>query len=210
MTNQKYEITDIIHGGYPFLHRVRALCDIGTDVKAGDLGGFVEHEGNLSFEPGDDAWVRDEAIAAGDSVVEKGSILRGRAVACGSACVSHGSVLFGDARAEDDAYLRGATMWGSARASGASVIVASPDDLARAPRLSGNCCVYGKVMGDVHLLGSAVVISGEEVCNTTPDGLILDGKTRTVARSSARDVLRPRQPEEAAEKKKSKHREAVR
>jgi hypothetical protein len=65
-------------------------------------------------------------------------------------------------------------------------------------------------MGDVHLLGSAVVISGEEVCNTTPDGLILDGKTRTVARSSARDVLRPRQPEETAEKKKSKHREAVR
>ena len=210
MSNQKFEITDIAHPEYPFLHRVRALRDIGTDVKAGDLGGFVEHEGNLSFEPGDDAWVRDEAIAAGDSVVEKGSVLRGRAVACGSACVSHGSVLFGDARAEDDTYLRGATMWGSARASGASVIVASPDGPARAPRLSGNCCVYGKVMGDVHLLGSAVVISGEEVCNTTPDGLILDGKTRTVARSSARDVLRPRQPEGAAEKKKSKHREAVR
>ena len=138
MTNQKYEITDIIHGKYPFLHRVRALRDIGKDVKAGDLGGFVEHEGNLSFEPGDDAWVCDEAIAAGDSVVEKGSVLRGRAVACGSACVSHGSVLFGDARAEDDAYLRGATMWGCARASGASVIVASPDDPARAPRLSGS------------------------------------------------------------------------
>ena len=210
MTNQKYEITDIVHGEYPFLHRVRALRDIGTNVKAGDLGGFVEHEGNLSFEPGDDAWVCDEAIAAGDSVVEKGSVLRGRAVVCGSACVSHGSVLFGDARAEDDAYLRGATMWGCARASGASVTVASPDDPARAPRLSGKCCVYGKVMGDVHLLGSAVVISGEEVCNTTPDGLIMDGKTRTVARSSARDVLRPRQPEETAEKKKSKHREAVR
>ena len=73
MTNQKYEITDIVHGEYPFLHRVRALRDIGTNVKAGDLGGFVEHEGNLSFEPGDDAWVCDEAIAAGDSVVEKGS-----------------------------------------------------------------------------------------------------------------------------------------
>lgn len=210
MSNQKYEITDIVHGEYPFLRRIRALRDIGKDVKAGDLGGFVEHEGYLSFEPGDDAWVCDEAIAAGDSVVERGSVLRGRAVACGSACVSHGSVLFGDARAEDDAYLRGATMWGRARVSGASVIVASPDDPARAPRLSGNCCVYGKVMGDVHLLGGAVVISGEEVCNTTPDGLIQDGKTRTVVRSSARDVLRPRQPEEAAEKKKSKHREAAR
>jgi len=55
-----------------------------------------------------------------------------------------------------------------------------------------------------------VVISGEEVCNSTPDGLILDGKTRTVVRPAGRDVLRPRQVEEAEEKKKTKHREAAR
>ena len=210
MTNQKYEITDIVHEKHPFLHRIRALRDIGKDVKAGELGGFVEYEGNLSFEPGDDAWIYNDAIAAGDSVVEKGSALRTRAVVCGSACVSHGSVLFGDARAEDDAYLRGVTMWGSARASGTSVIVASPDDPARAPRLSGRCVVYGKVMGDVQLLGDAVVISGEEVCNTTPDGLILDGKTRTVARGAGRDMLRPRQPEEAEKTAKSKRKEPAR
>ena len=65
-------------------------------------------------------------------------------------------------------------------------------------------------MGDVQLLGSAVVISGEEVCNSTPDGLILDGKTRTVVRPAGRDVLRPHQVEEAEEKKKTKHREAAR
>lgn len=210
MTNQKYEIIDIVHEKYPFLHRVRALRDIGKDVKAGELGGFVEHEGNLSFEPGDDAWIYNDAIAAGDSVMEKGSVLRVRAVVCGSACVSHGSVLFGDARAEDDAYLRGATMWDSARASGASVIVASPEDPTRAPRLSGRCAVYGKVVGDVHLLGSAVVISGEEVCNSTPDGLILDGKTRMVVRPAGRDVLRPRQPGEAERTAKSKRKEPAR
>ena len=210
MSNEKYEITGIVHGKYPFLRRIRALRDIGKDVKAGDLGGFVEHEGNLSFEPGDDAWVCDEAIAAGDSVVEKGTVLRNRAVACGSACVSHGSVLFGDARAEDDTYLRGATMWSSARASGVSVIVASPDDPARAPRLSGHCAVYGRVMGDVHLLGSAVVISGEEVCSTTPDGLILDGKMCTVVRPAGRDELRPRRLENAEEKKRSVRREVAR
>ena len=210
MTNQKYEITDIVHGEYPFLHRIRALRNIGKDVKVGDLGGFVEHEENLSFEPGDDAWIYDDTIAAGDSIVDKGSVLRVRAVICGHAYASHGSVLFGDARAEDDAYLRGATMWDCARASGTSVIVASPDDPARAPRLSGRCAVYGKVMGDVHLLGSAVVISGEEVCSTTPDGLILDGKTRTVVRSSARDVLRPRQPEAAERTAKSKRKEPAR
>ena len=65
MTNQKYEITGIAHEKYPFLHRIRALRDIGDKVKAGDLGGFVEREENLSFEPGDDAWIFDDAIAAG-------------------------------------------------------------------------------------------------------------------------------------------------
>ena len=45
-SNKKYEITDIVHETYPFLHRVRALRDIGENVKAGDLGGFVEMYGN--------------------------------------------------------------------------------------------------------------------------------------------------------------------
>ncbi len=63
--NTKYEITDIAHEKYPFLHRIRALRDIGSEVKAGDLGGFVEGESNLSFETGDNAWIFDDAIAAG-------------------------------------------------------------------------------------------------------------------------------------------------
>lgn len=210
MTNQKFEITGIAHEEYPFLHRIRALRNVGATVKAGDLGGFVEHEGNLSFEPGDDAWVYDDAVAAGDSVVDRGSTLRRRAVICGRAYASHGSTLFGNARAEDEAYLRGATMWGDARASGASMILVEPENPERAPRLSGCCCVYGKVIGDVHLLGSAVVLSGEEVCNSTPDGFILDGNTRTVVRGAGRDELRPRQPEGAEEKKKPKRREETR
>ena len=29
-SNQKYEITDIAHESYPFLHRIRARKDIGS------------------------------------------------------------------------------------------------------------------------------------------------------------------------------------
>ena len=61
--NQKFEITDIAHEKYPFLHRIRALRDVGATVKAGDLGGFVEHEGNLSYED-EGSWLYDDAIAA--------------------------------------------------------------------------------------------------------------------------------------------------
>ena len=84
-SNQKYEITEISHEKYPFLHRIRALRDIGKKVKAGDLGGFVESESNLSFEAGDDAWIFGDAISCNDAYVDKGSALFGEAVACGNA-----------------------------------------------------------------------------------------------------------------------------
>lgn len=118
ITNQKYEITEIAHEKYPFLHRIRALRDIGSEVKAGALGGFVESEDNLSFRPGDDAWLFDDAIACNDAYVDKGSYLRGNAIACGHAYVSRGTLLAGHARAEDDAYIRGAILTDHARASG--------------------------------------------------------------------------------------------
>ena len=48
ISNQKYEITDMAHEEYPFLHRIRALRDICGEIRAGDIGGFVESESNLS------------------------------------------------------------------------------------------------------------------------------------------------------------------
>ena len=210
MINEKFEITDIAHKTYPFLHRIRALRDVGTEVKQGDLGGFVEHEGNLSFEPGDDAWVFDNAIIAGDGYADKGTRLKGQAVVCGNAYVSHGSMLYGDAKAEDDAYLQGVTMLGSARASGHSVLLASPDNPGRAPMLSGRCCVYGKVVGDVRVLGDTVILSSEEVCSDSLDAIMLNGQLRTVLREPTRDMLHPRQPEGAEKKMSQKRKETVR
>ena len=80
-SNLKYEITDITHEEYPFLHRIRALQDVGDQVKAGDLGGFVEGESNLATDPSDCAWIFDDAIAAGNAYVDMGSYLRKNAAA---------------------------------------------------------------------------------------------------------------------------------
>ena len=57
--NMKYEITDIEHPEYKQLRRIRALIDIGTDVKAGDLGGYVESAYNLSQYG--DCWLYDDS-----------------------------------------------------------------------------------------------------------------------------------------------------
>jgi len=200
--NAKYEITGIAHEKYPFLHRIRALLDIGSEIKAGDLGGFVESEGNLSFEAEDDAWIFNDAIAAGEGHVDKGSVLRERAVVCGCAYASHGTEMSGDSRAEDDAYIRGARLSRCARVSGSGMVLQSPTTKA-APILTGSCSVYGKVMGDVMLAGSVVVISDETISNDSLDTLSIDERGRTILRAPSRDELAPRQPQ-AEEKKKSR------
>ena len=204
--NTKYEITDIAHEKYPFLHRIRALRDIGDKVKAGDLGGFVESRSNLSFEPGDDAWIFGDAIAAGSAIVDQGARLFGKAVACDCAYVSQGAAMSAEARAEDNAYIRGADLCGHARASGCSMILNSPDT-GKAPVLSGTCVVYGTVMGDVHIAGKTVILSEERVSNDTPDTLILNGQERSVIRDSSRDELAPRQPQEKQKKPRNQGRD---
>ena len=204
--NRKYEITDIAHEKYPFLHRIRALRDIGKEVKAGDLGGFVENENNLSFEPKDDAWIFDDAIAAGESCVDEGSILRERAVACDHACISHGTEMSGESRAEDDAYIRGARLSRCARASGNSMVLQSPDTQV-SPILTGNCVVYGKVMGDVMLAGTVVVISNETISNDSLDTLSIDERGRTILRDPSRDELTPHCPQKKQKKQKNRSQE---
>lgn len=182
---------------------------MGGEVKAGDLGGFVESESNLSFEPGDDAWLFDDAIACNDAYVDKGSYLRGDAIACNHAYVSQGALLAGHARAEDDAYIRGAILTDHARASGFAVIVYN-QDTGGVPMISGQSAVYGRVSGDVRLTDTALVISGEEIQNDTLDTLAISGQGRSVIRDGSRDELAPLAGQPEPTKAKIKERQVER
>ena len=204
MTNQKYEITGIAHEKYPFLHRIRALRDIGDKVKAGDLGGFVEREENLSFEPGDDAWIFDDAIAAGEGCVDKVPRLFGDAIVCGNAYLTQNGSMSAHARAEGDAYIRGAALCGHARACGASTIL-NPAGKTDLPILSEHCTVYGTVQGNVHIMGTTVILAGEIIRHNDPDALTVKDTARSIVRDPIRDELKPYQPQEK-EKKRARDR----
>ena len=204
MSNHKYELTGIAHEKYPFLHRIRALRDIGDRVKAGDLGGFVEREENLSFEPGDDAWIFDDAIAAGEGRVDKGSRLFGEAIVCGNAYLTENGSMSAHARAEGDAYIRGAALCGHARATGTSTILNPPGE-TDLPILSEHCTVYGTVQGNVHIMGTTVILAGEIIRHNDPSALVIKDTARSIVRDPAKDELKPYQPQEK-EKKKSKDR----
>ena len=60
MKSKKYEFTgEIKNDAGRMLHRIRALTNFGT-VKAGDLGGWIEKEENLSQDG--NCWVYGDAI----------------------------------------------------------------------------------------------------------------------------------------------------
>ena len=91
----KYEITRIAHPKVPWMHRIRALRDVREDVRAGDLGGFVQSERNLSQEG--TCWIADNAIAAEEACVSGHSLLSDNAWACGHAAIFDRAIVSGNA-----------------------------------------------------------------------------------------------------------------
>lgn len=97
--NNKFILTDEtkIYYGYT-LHRIKALKDFGN-VKAGDLGGWVEKEENLSRIG--DCWIYDEAKVCGEAFVVD------YACVCGGAMVYDNAWVSGRARVYDNAWVHG-------------------------------------------------------------------------------------------------------
>ena len=194
MSNGKYEITDIGHIEYPWLHRIRAKRQIGERVQAGDLGGYVENEDNLSSEANDDAWIFDSAIACENARVCKNSELHDQSIARGSALAIEKAILTNQAVIEDDAMVRSARITGTAHVSGCGIVVDSPN-ARQSPLLSENACVYGNVYGGFELGKNTVILPGEKLDNTSKDIICIRGNERTVRRGTGRiglyDVSEP-------------------
>jgi len=72
------------------VYRIRALKDF-SDVKKGDIGGYVESEKNLSQEG--DCWIYGKAVACDNSEVCGNSVVKDCAVVCGNSIVSGNSVV---------------------------------------------------------------------------------------------------------------------
>ena len=92
------------------LFRIKALIEFGN-VKAGDLGGYIEKEENLSHMG--NAWVSGNAQVSGDARVFGNAWVFGDARVSGNARVSGDAQVFGDARVSGNAQV-----FGDARVSG--------------------------------------------------------------------------------------------
>lgn len=118
---KKFELTteSITNEAGKKLFRIKALIDFG-DVKAGELGGYVEKEGNISQDG--NAWVYDDARVSGNAWVY------GNARVSGNTWVYDNAKVYGNAKAYGDAKVYGnAWVCGDARVSGNAKVYGNAD-----------------------------------------------------------------------------------
>lgn len=146
--NKKYKFTgETMSWCGRTARRIQALVDIPSkNVKAGDLGGWIENETNLDAIGA--AWVADDAIVGDNARVFDNALVSGDARAYGNARLCHASVLTGHAFLCDCAAL-----YGHAKVDGSSFV-------------GDNAIVYGlaSIGGHARVLGHARLKNKARVC----------------------------------------------
>lgn len=84
------------------LYRIEALKDFGI-VKAGELGGYIESENNLSFDG--EAWVCENAEVFGNARICNDARIYGNARIYGDAIVGGNALIYDNALICDDAWV---------------------------------------------------------------------------------------------------------
>jgi len=162
---KKYKMEEIGDSGF---FRIIALKDF-RDVKAGDLGGLIEFEHNLSQEG--DCWVYLSAIARGNAVVKDNAVLLGFSIIKDNAMAGENAIIKDCASIEDKATISGcAEVGGYAEVSGHSVIcenakISGDCEISERAYISGNAIVTDNavISGNAEVFGNAKVYYDQQV-----------------------------------------------
>ena len=158
MTNLHYEFTGetTVNRVGLTLHRIRATRDLPHfGVKAGDVGGWIEHTGNLQGN----AWVADEAQVFGNAKVF------GEASVSSSANVFGNAEVYGSTWVADEAQvLDNAQVYGYAHVFGNAQVYGNAQVFGYV-RVSRYAKVFGsaKVYGEARVYGGAWVYDSAKV-----------------------------------------------
>ena len=175
---RKYELTNdtIETREGTVLRRIMAIVDLPhAGVRAGDFGGYLEAERNLSHTG--QSWVGDRARVLGHARVEDDALVLNLARVAGNAHIFEGAEVTHQARVDGFAAVRGtaqlrdwaglsggallegsAQMYGQAKASDSAVIGGEAEVYGDAV-----VAMRGQVTGDVHLLGNAIVVGSTTI-----------------------------------------------
>ena len=139
------------------LYRIKALKDF-SNVVAGELGGWIEKEENLSQEG--NAWVADDAKVCGDSLISNNALVSDNAIVSGNVNVLSNAHIFENAEIYGDTVIDDkARVYGEAQIYDAVIY-----DNAR---VYGNATIRNAaIINNVEIFGDAVVDGEAElVCD---------------------------------------------
>jgi carbonic anhydrase/acetyltransferase-like protein (isoleucine patch superfamily) len=175
---RKYEITNETHPNNKNLKRIRALKDF-SNVKRGELGGFIESEKNLDQEGNcwlsGNAKVFRNAVVSGDAVVSGNAVVSGYAKVYGDAVVSHNAVVSWNAVVSGDAVVSwNAVVYGDAEVSGYAKVYGDAV-------VSDNAQVYGDEKSKPNDNPEILLSLPEEVTSITISGITYTQKVTWVA-----------------------------
>lgn len=178
----KYKLTEdsIIIDGRT-LYRIKALRSFGT-ILAGDLGGHIESESNLSHKG--DCWVNDRAVVYGDSRVHGDSSISGNARIYGNSNIYGRPIIYGDVEVYGDAEISGsARLYGNIQVYGLAKIGGNT-------RIYGSGSIYGNawVVGNVKIGGNAEIFDHNHLVHIGPIGSRSDYTTFYRNRSGGIEV----------------------
>lgn len=189
---KKYILTDeTCIWGKRTLYRIKAIRDF-RNVKKGDLGGFIEKEGNLSQEG--ECWVYDNARVYGEAEVFEDAYVSGYAKVCDNATIFSHAKIFDNACVYGNATVGGiavvseqACVYGNAYVGGAAHIY----DYARvygSATVSDNTCVYGQAQ----IFGNAQIYDEARIYDNTHiyDQATIYGKARVLCRAKVYNSAR--------------------
>lgn len=164
--DKKYELLkdDTIEVEGHTLHRIRALKDFG-DVKAGDLGGFVASEENLSHEG--PCWIYGDAMVYHKAKVKDNAIVRDYVHVYGKSQVLQNAIVEGHARVFGESYVFGnarvkdnGNVFDHARVNGFAIV----QDNAT---VSENTRVYGEtIVKDYAMVSGHMMVAQGTISNS--------------------------------------------
>ena len=161
---KKFELTteSITNALGKKLFRIKALVEFG-DVKAGELGGYVEKEENVSQDG--NAWVCDNAEVYDNAKVSGNAWVYGDAKVSGNAWVYGDAKVFDNAKVYDNAWV-----YGDAKVSGNAWVYGDAKVFDNAKvydnaRVADNAKVFGRawVFGNARVSGDALISGNAKV-----------------------------------------------
>ena len=172
---KKYELTDETYNHYgKKLYRIRALKNF-DDVKAGDLGGFVEKEENLSQHGRcwiyDDAKVYEDAKVWSDAKIYDFAHIFGKAEIRGYAKVYDNAMILDTVHVYENAEIRGnVKVFNTVRVYGNAKL---DDEVV----LDGGIDIRGnsEIKGDIEICVDSVSIFGNALIKSEDDYAFIKG-----------------------------------